>query len=979
MKTNRIYLALAAFALVISCTTVIEQESVMPEKATQELTITATTEMGIDTKTELSQTDGSVLWTPGDAISLFYGSGTNGGSCFTSTATEKTAVTNFTGTIGVITGGAEISAEDTYFWGVYPYSPTASCDGSSVTMSLSATQTAMAGSFAPGTSPSLGRSQGLSMGFYNICGGVKFTVTHEGIKKVTLRSNGGEQIAGTAKVIFDDSGLPKVQEILSGTDEITLEAPEGQYFEVGQYYYIMMFPTKFNSGFTLTLETFTEETTIEKNNVINITRSYFGRMLNVDGNATYTQKTGNIPIPDANFKAYMVENFDTDSDGEISYEEALLITSIRVNTDDIASVRGIEYCLNLGILDCRGTRDYDNTLHQYVNHGLLTSLDVSNNTALTTLWCESNQLTSLDVLNNTALTGLSCDSNQLTSLDVSNNTALTELYCYSNQLTSLDVSNNTALTWLYCDFNQLPSLDVSNNSALYDLRCISNQLTSLDVSNNTALWYLDCWANQLTSLDLSNNTALQYLYCNSNQLSSLDVSSNTALTYLHCGSNQLSSLDVSNNTALTQLTCSFNQLSSLDVSNNIALTCLECASNQLTSLDVSNNTALETLHCQNNPNLTEIWLMTGQTITTLNYDTEIAAVKYKEVEQAWVFTSVISNNGGDSFAYDYLALNEYEAVKSVGNTYYYDDYSSSYRFSGGETISFGIVQTGGNNTYACIVPTLTSLDYLTELTSAQISTYSWQLQKKDGDGEPGSSAGWSPVFSGLNMKSEGVLEVTCSITHPELLSTDSNAPSYIQLKASATGDNQLFSDWLKLIPRRQEIHLALSSTESFSTGNAYDCGLVAPNSVVVKKDLYAEASEAVTHAPSVPVIYNGGPVDLSSMVSVHALESGEGLTCYSPNEFVVLFSDFRFEYELVPYYVGSNAYSESFYGLIDGTRFTPCYIGGSTPSILPIQQGSSSGISAVGHKPLVLVTLVSGFGDNKKTHGYGYFTIEITQ
>ena len=41
-------------------------------------------------------------------------------------------------------------------------------------------------------------------------------------------------------------------------------------------------------------------------------------------------------------------------------------------------------------------------------------------------------------------------NHQLTSLDVSNNTALTFCDCNDNQLTSLDVSQNTALTNLYC-------------------------------------------------------------------------------------------------------------------------------------------------------------------------------------------------------------------------------------------------------------------------------------------------------------------------------------------------------------------------------------------------------------------------------------------------------------------------------------------------------------------------------------------------
>ena len=52
-----------------------------------------------------------------------------------------------------------------------------------------------------------------------------------------------------------------------------------------------------------------------------------------------------------------------------------------------------------------------------------------------------------------------------------------------NQLTTLDVSQNTALTVLYCGFNQLTTLDVSQNTALTILNCSSNQLTSLDFRN----------------------------------------------------------------------------------------------------------------------------------------------------------------------------------------------------------------------------------------------------------------------------------------------------------------------------------------------------------------------------------------------------------------------------------------------------------------------------------------------------------------
>lgn len=146
---------------------------------------------------------------------------------------------------------------------------------------------------------------------------------------------------------------------------------------------------------------------------------------------------GNIEFEDSSFKAFCVNLYDLNGDGEISYGEALIVTELNCSDKGIHSLCGIEFFINLKVLGC--------TFNQ------LTSLDVSNNTALTGLYCEHNQLTGLDVNNNTALTDLGCSGNQLTSLDVSNNTALTDLCCSGNQLTSLDVSHNTGLTTLYCD------------------------------------------------------------------------------------------------------------------------------------------------------------------------------------------------------------------------------------------------------------------------------------------------------------------------------------------------------------------------------------------------------------------------------------------------------------------------------------------------------------------------------------------------
>ena len=49
-----------------------------------------------------------------------------------------------------------------------------------------------------------------------------------------------------------------------------------------------------------------------------------------------------------------------------------------------------------------------------------------------------------------------CDRNELSTLDVSNNIALTFVLCFSNQLTTLDVSVCTALETL--NLHDMPSL-----------------------------------------------------------------------------------------------------------------------------------------------------------------------------------------------------------------------------------------------------------------------------------------------------------------------------------------------------------------------------------------------------------------------------------------------------------------------------------------------------------------------------------------
>ena len=220
-------------------------------------------------------------------------------------------------------------------------------------------------------------------------------------------------------------------------------------------------------------------------------------------------------FPDANFRQYVRESFDTNGDGTLSAAELAAVTWMNCSGKNIASLRGIEYFTALSVLQC-----FNNAL---------TSLDVSRNTSLLGLYCYKNQLTSLDVTQNTALTSLSFHFNQIKTIDLSKNTQLTGLVCHVNQLTELDVSNQPNLDYLDCSENQLTELDVSHNPALKYLNCRFNPLTELDVTRNPSLETLIC-SGSITFLDLSGNAALTELCCNS-VLLTLDLRGCPALQY----------------------------------------------------------------------------------------------------------------------------------------------------------------------------------------------------------------------------------------------------------------------------------------------------------------------------------------------------------------------------------------------------------------------------------------------------------------
>ncbi len=452
-----------------------------------------------------------MYWTADDRLSIF-----------TSSYNEQYRFDGQTGATGgsfskVTTGQFVTGNPISTNYGVYPYNAsTALTKEEKIELELPAVQQYAVNSFGVGANTMVAVTAGTDdffLPFKNVCGYLVVKLYGDvTVKKVIFEGNNGEKIAGAATVVASHNSNPEITMSENATTSITIDCGEGvelgKTADTATEFWFVIPPTTFSNGFTIKAEgngsmmmkkSTTASRTIQRNiaNTMPAIEAVFD-----------TPIEGYVVFEDANFKAYCVTNFDTDGDGKVSFAEALAVTSIDVNTNNIESMSGIEHFANLTYLACTGS----------YGKGGLTSLDVSKNTKLTRLICYSNQLTSLDISKNTELIALLCSFNQLTSLDVSNNKALTRLECPLNQLTSLDISKNTALTYFHCEDNQLTSLDVSKNTALTKLSCHSNQLTNLIVSNNIALTTLYCYNNRLTSLDVSKNTALKSLDCRNSAL-----------------------------------------------------------------------------------------------------------------------------------------------------------------------------------------------------------------------------------------------------------------------------------------------------------------------------------------------------------------------------------------------------------------------------------------------------------------------------
>lgn len=582
-------LVLSSMAVSVACN---ETE----ERGSEARTINAVIVQQPDTRTSLNGPDANgvykTVWSPGDQIMVFSGdlacryilkSGEN---------TNK----------GVFEGYG--NSEDLV--AVYPLSIGISRTGATIEVGLPEVQEYVSGNIPLGAYPMLGIYGDETFSFRNLCSVLKVPMFGDAtVKSITFTpNNAGVKASGKAvinvnstQLEMDDNSKPSVK----------LDCPDVKLSAQPTDFHFVVPAQIYPGGFTLTIATDKGDVVKTLKSDITLDRSV---LYPIEAFECKIDSKENIIFEDANFKAYLVANFDTDGDGEISYEEALAITMIDVDTDNIESLAGIEHMANLTELNCEGPFVMSG-YEPEEGRGKLKTLDVSKNTKLTKLYCGFNQFSSLDLTSNVLLERLRCAGNDLNNLDVSKNTELTRLTAYNNHLSSIDVSNNTKLEVIDLSNNQIKSIDISKNESLATFNCDDNLLTELDPSNNQKLTNIYCSNNNLSSINVRKNQKLAKLVIIGNSIPQIDLRNNSELTHLFCEKNKISELDLSNNTKLRQLTVNDNSLSSLTVNCCPEIEILNANNNLIKEMDISELTSLFDFYCSGNP-LETLYVFDGQ-------------------------------------------------------------------------------------------------------------------------------------------------------------------------------------------------------------------------------------------------------------------------------------------------------------------------------------------------------------------------------
>ena len=231
MKKTIFYLALAVMAA--SC---VKENLSDSNKSEVELSpMEFETSLEAISRTSLAADGATVLWKENDEVAVFDG-----------TSTKKKFTAQGAGVEVKLTG--EAAAADEYY-ATYPYYGTMS--NGLITNTVNAQQNVTAGTMANKCAVIVSKAEGDKFHFKNVCALVKFTLSVEGVKSLTLIGNKNETIAGKFTIDWNN-GDPKVNSIVTPQVAVTLRNSNGNDLSTGDYYFTIL-PTNFEKGFSVIL------------------------------------------------------------------------------------------------------------------------------------------------------------------------------------------------------------------------------------------------------------------------------------------------------------------------------------------------------------------------------------------------------------------------------------------------------------------------------------------------------------------------------------------------------------------------------------------------------------------------------------------------------------------------------------------------------------------------------------------------------
>ena len=261
------YIALLVTGLLYSCVTGdLEPKSLEPQKPqvqSQEHQIAEPEEPdgsvlrasfagGRATKTDFgrfttSASYAEIYWSENDSINVFYPVQSYAESC--------KYVTSQSGPVADFVNQSQVAPSGSSFLGLYPYTQSASADISRSTIQtiLPSSQLAYPGKFDPSALLAVASSPSADeMAFYNVCGGLCFTLKDGGkYSRIDFRGGSNEDVAGAISISLSDPTAPVATAAQGSVKKVELRPAEGDTFAAGTQYYIMLKPSEFKNGFSL--------------------------------------------------------------------------------------------------------------------------------------------------------------------------------------------------------------------------------------------------------------------------------------------------------------------------------------------------------------------------------------------------------------------------------------------------------------------------------------------------------------------------------------------------------------------------------------------------------------------------------------------------------------------------------------------------------------------------------------------------------